>query len=95
MPKTISELNTKWWYRILKVLYGLFVIVCWGYALTGIITSFFLFTSDGRDMIESFILRLFIVTLVIIVVPLLTVLVSKIPKLLFYYIVLGSIKPSN
>ncbi len=80
--KTILELNEQWWYRLLKVSYGLFIFLI---SLSCTIILFVLiydeFTTNSSILIFgiSSILSIFVV--------------SKIIQKVFYYVVLGNSQP--
>jgi len=87
--KTITYLNSKPWYRAIKILYGIFVVGCYLVAFGSIIGM--LFIED-----EFKLALLWLVILKILFVPWAISwawLISKIPQWIFYYIYFGSIKP--
>ena len=83
--KTISYLNSKAWYRALKVLNLVYVslsclVVFWGSIVV---------LADSWSLYEN----IFVMAIRIHICFLVGWLVSQAPKWTFYYIVLGSIKP--
>ena len=88
--KTLTYLDSKPWYRAVKVLYFVFVGFCYAVAI-GSTVAFWL---DGGLNISL----IWITILDILFVPWAIFwawLVSKIPKWIFYYIYFGSIKPQR
>lgn len=77
------------WYRAVKVLYFIFVIACYLIATAGVVGA----------IVASFIEEAeFSGWWLFLIIPIsfpLAWLVSQIPKWIFYYIVLGSIKPEK
>ncbi len=88
--KTIAFLNSKSWYRALKVLYFIFVALCYIVAATSAIAYWF-----SRDLELLNIAQLWVIILKILIILLAIFwawLISKIPQWIFYYIYFGSIK---
>ena len=86
--KTLAYLDSKPWYRAIKVLYFVFVGLCYLVATASII---------GFWVASEFELALiWIILLDILIVPWAIFwawVISAIPKWIFYYIYFGSIKP--
>jgi hypothetical protein len=87
--KTITLLNSKPWYRGLKVLYGIFIVGCYLVALASIVAIW----VKGGLLFESPILSFLLKLLYIPWALFWGWIMSKIPRWTFYYIYLGSIKP--
>lgn len=88
--KTLAYLNSRPWYRALKVLYFIFVGLCYAIAV-GSIIGFWLFNELEIALLWVIILKILIVPWAIFWAWL----VSNVPKWVFYYIYLGSIKPQK
>lgn len=88
--KTITYLNSRAWYRAVKVLYFIFAGLC--YIITTVsIVAFWFFN-------ELEIALLWVVILKVLIVPWAMFwawFVPKIPQWIFYYIYFGSIKPQK
>ena len=85
--KTVEYLNTKAWYRALKVVNFFFVIVCFGVATAATLDIFEDHNYYNFDWWVAPSLGLVLFSL--------AWLMSQIPKWIFYYIVLGKIKPKK
>ena len=83
--KTLQSLNTKPWYRALKVLYGIFVFICWTIA---IISPLALFIKE-QDV--SIFLKILYVPWSLFW----GYVFSKIPQWFFYYVYFGSVRPKD
>lgn len=87
--KTLTYLDSKPWYRAIKVLYFIFVGLCYAVALGSIIGFWF-----GGVEIAQF----WMIILDVLIVPwsiFWAWIFSNIPKWIFYYIYFGSIKPQR
>lgn len=51
--KTIKELNSKWWYRLLKVAYILFSIVCYSIAIASVVGAYITIRDNKDDFISA------------------------------------------
>jgi hypothetical protein len=88
--KTLTYLNSRSWYRAIKVLYFIFAGFCYAGAV-GSTIGFWFFS-------ELEIALLWIILLKILIVPWAIFwawFMSKIPQWIFYYIYFGSIKPQK
>jgi hypothetical protein len=91
MEKTLAYLNSKWWYRLLKVLYILvitfFVIVC---IFFNYIESRN-YTAIGNGYVFDYIhfIEYFIIENLIILI------IFEVIRRAFYYITLGSLNPKK
>lgn len=86
--KTITSLNSRSWYRAVKILYFIFVSICYVIAIASTINFWFFYELE--------IALLWVVLLKILIVPwsiFWAWFVSKVPQWIFYYIYFGSIKP--
>ncbi len=90
--KTITQLNTKPWYRSLKILNGVYVFVCYLTAISSIIAVGMISYDESK-------LNIFIATILMILFIIWAIfwawIISKVPKWIFYYIYFGSIKPDK
>lgn len=94
--KTTQYLNSTAWYRALKVVYVIFVSICYLIATLSTI-AFWINGSDEIVHIFNGSTALSII-LNILIVPwsiFWAWLISQIPKWIFYYVYLGSIKPNK
>ncbi len=88
--KTLTYLDSRPWYRAVKVLYFIFAGLCYAIAV-GSTIGFWLFN-------ELEIALLWVILLKVLIVPWAIFwawFVSNIPKWIFYYIYFGSIKPQK
>lgn len=90
--KTVEYLNGRAWYRAVKVAYLFFVIACYLYAIGVSIAIFFI---DGGKVLDNYVLDLLMKVVAIPLFFFLAWVMSKIPQWIFYYIVLGTIKPEK
>lgn len=51
--KTISELNEKWWYRLLKVTYIIFAIFCYSIAIASISGAYLTIEDNKKEFIVA------------------------------------------
>ena len=86
--KTLSNLNTKVWYRAIKVLYGCFVFICYVIA----ILSIFSFIFENDTFIVSYLITIILKILYVPWSIFWAWFFSKIPQWGFYYIYFGSIR---
>jgi len=88
--KTINYINSKPWYRGLKIIYGIFVAACFFIAL---ISSFEIFL-ESNVLFDSQFLTFFLKVLYVPWAFFWGWVASKIPKWIFYYVYFGNIKPN-
>lgn len=95
--KTISYLNTKAWYRALKVIYTIFAVFFILYAIGGGLTLIYIFIFNPAvlSIVLSTPLRIVLGILAIPVLFSLTWLILQLPKWIFYYIYLGTRIPKE
>jgi len=87
--KTLAYLDSRPWYRGIKILYGIFVFVCYSIAIASVIA---IWINEGV-FFDSPILSF---TLKVLYIPWSIFwgwVISKVPKWIFYYTYFGSIKP--
>lgn len=88
--KTITYLNSKAWYRAVKVLYFIFVGFCYAVAFASVI-GFWFFGEFEIALLWLIVLKVLIIPWAIFW----TWLAIKVPQWVFYYIYFGSIKPQK
>lgn len=89
--KTITYLNSKPWYRGLKILYGIFILGCYFIAIASIIAIWI----NGGVFFDSPLLSFVIKILYVPWSLFWGWVASKIPQWIFYYTYFGSIKPQK
>jgi len=97
--KTVTYLNSKAWYRALKVIYFIFVGFCYVVAIASIIGFSFFHNWEINLWFSNFpgtrFLVIIIKTLFIPWAIFWAWFVSRVPRWIFYYIYFGSIKPQK
>lgn len=89
--KTITYLNSRPWYRGLKILYCIFVFGCYSIAIASTVAIWINGGVFFDSPILSFILKILYAPWSLF----LGWVASKIPQWIFYYIYLGSVKPQK
>lgn len=89
--KTIAYLDSRPWYRGLKILYGIFVLTCYFIALASAVAIWI----NGEVFFDSPILSFVLKVLYMPWSIFWGWVVSKIPQWIFYYIYFGSVKPNK
>jgi uncharacterized membrane-anchored protein YitT (DUF2179 family) len=89
--RTITHLNSKPWYRALKVLNGVFVFCCYSIAVASAVA---IWVNEGV-LFDSQVLSIILKILYTPWALFWGWLMSNIPQWLFYYIYFGSLKPQK